>query len=144
MKIIRLYDSRQILYNNVDLSKLLNDQLAVEYCTLIGGQCKCINVGNSATTHNWHLNPHNQYYVFLDSKWNVDKSIFNQILIDLQQSNVAKIAIYTMFDLGEQQKLLEKLANNDNIHDKLVLSPLKFYTFQPDNIINTIQNTIYN
>lgn len=156
MKVVRIYDDKKKLYNNVDWVTLCSEKVSVEYCTFENRNPLRIVVDKSyknTTEDNWEFNPDNNYYVFLDTLWDsrlIDQSecISGQVEMPLgliqqfEQPCVSRVIVYTTYDKDGGQKLFEALRGIDYLVNKLGNRVLQFHLFQQEQIIRDIRQEV--
>ncbi len=157
MKVIRIYDDRKKFYNNIKWIDLCTDKVMVEYCTYENNKRERIQITISSphavsAENDWDLDSENDYYVFLDTRWDcglidnyeyVNDIIVPQNLISqFVEACVSKVVVYTLYGPDESEKLLDGLKSNPNFGDKMGSSYLKFSMFQPEKVISGIKKEI--
>ena len=155
MKVVRIYDDRMILYNNINWAALCSKDVAVEYCTFQYRKPlrRVVNESNNMDICDWELAPDNEYYVFLDTRWDSrlmnhselisgDMEIPEGLISKLGQPCVNRVIVYTTYDTVEGEKLLEALQGIDSLKNKLEHKLLQLQLFQPEQIIHDIRQEV--
>ena len=157
MRVIRIYDDRNVFYNNINLEELCSEGLAVEYCTIQDRQPVCITVDKSFEVkepkYNWDFTPDSEYCVFLDTRW--DRNLMNQqetvadnvdmphgLISQIKQPCVKRVIVYTLYGPTESRQLVNALMADNNLIDKVKDEPLSFSTSQPQKAILDIKQEV--
>ena len=156
MKVVRLYDDKEKLYGNIQLTNLCSAEVLIEYCTFRNSKRLCIvldEANENPTSENWNFNPDNEYYVFLDTLW--DRGLVDELelisdriempqglISQLGNPCISKVVVYTTYDQDEGNKVIETLKGRDELVNKLVNNLLVINTFQPDKAIYDIRQEL--
>ena len=150
MSVIRLYDNRMFLHNELRKGKvfqgLVSQDVCVEYCTLASiddeyksmTYCYKQNEEGKCVVQKrlgWDMNREDHYYVFLDTLWEelLDKQQIYGVPKELLESDfkdprVVSLTVYSVFDFSAAQvlhrKIVEYRDNHPDIYFPIIREPV--------------------
>jgi len=119
MNIIRFYDDTNVIINQIPLKNLLTgpyETWEVEYCTYeLKSKAEKTkvwsNVGTVPDRSGWDLNDGNNYYVFLDTRWEGEPNIPKNVEAQLHDEKIRNVYVYTRFDESAAEDLSKDLQS---------------------------------
>jgi len=145
MNIIRFYDDTNVIINQIPLRNLLEGQYEmweVEYCTYESGQKirKVWRRGESNVKEcaDWVIDEENKYYVFLDTRWEGEVDIPDDVRNQLTDMAIKKVYVYTRFDESAAEELRARLEMNG----VSVCGVEKIYISKPIDSLMVIKNML--
>lgn len=152
MKVIRFFDDRKVVLNNVDWESICDNDTIVEYCTFESNKKTRYIISEQNLpdkVNNWDVKNDWEYFVFLDTKWNnipllektsqLGESIIPDAIIDqLSEECVRKIIVYSSIKQEMADSLIEKLLMIEIIGLKVDKESIEIPLFDQEKIKETI------
>lgn len=147
MNIIRFYDDSDVIVNQIPLKELLKGKYVdwnVEYCTYKDNDNdnkeKIRKVWkfkeSSDEKVGWDLIDGNEYYVFLDTRWNECTGIIPEdVKCQLVDDKIKMVYVYTRFDESAAEEL-KRTLEKDGIP---VCGVEKIYVSRPTDSLSIIK-----